>query len=287
MIEFLKIYRDYFDLGISTNAVLLLSFISTRMAISELSYKGEKYIFLVGDNDPREYFKYWSKNTYRRALDELKDSGIIRYDYIQGSRNKKAAFIQSTQISDILKNGYSKYPNFRHCNTQKSDISLNNKRSSKRNSKRSNTNTSVLSNTNSIDGMAYKNVNSIIPSYEDVKKFSIENNLNFSIQDFIDYYEQRNWSINGEPIKSWKALAHSWSDKQFVRDSRLFGDDSYYFVMSLPEELQQAIYDDQCRNAKGWIRYETKKLVDEYLENQHRVTAIVEYSQKVGGINEN
>lgn len=286
MSEFLKIYRDYFDLGISNNAILLFSFIEGRVSISEFEYEKEPYIFFVGVNNPKDFFG-WSRNTFRRALDELKDNGLISLKYISGSKNKKAVFINNTQKSDILKSGTHKYPKVRHIDTQKSDIPLNNNRLSNRLTKKINsTNTSVLSNTNSIDGMAYKNVNSRIPSYEDVKKFSIENNLNFSIQDFIDYYEQRNWSINGEPIKSWKALAHSWSDKQFVRDSRLFGDDSYYFVMSLPEELQQAIYDDQCRNAKGWIRNETKKLVDEYLENQHRVTAIVEYSQKVGGINE-
>lgn len=263
MIEFLKVYRDYFDLGISTNAVLLFSFISTRMAISELFHNGEKYIFLVGDNDPREFFKYWSKNTYRRALDELKNSGIIRYDYIQGSRNKKAAFIQSTQISDILKNEHSKYPKSRHCNTQISDIPFNNKRSSKRNSKRS-TNISDLSNTNSIDGKA-EAIQKSIPSYDDLLKYSSENNLNFSIQDFIDYYEEKNWLINGKPIKSWKALANSWANKQFVRDSRLFGENSYSFYLSLSPELQKQVDADQASNTRGWIRYETQKAIDEFM----------------------
>lgn len=285
MSEFIKVYDDYFNLNISNNAVLLLSFITYRMAVSEYKEDGDPYILLTKDNDPCRFFG-WSKHIYRRALKELLDSKIVTSKYLSGTGNKKAIFVDNMQICILCKNAQYNYANLHNYNTQNCIIPFNNKRNSKRNTKRSNTNTSVLSNTNSIDGMAYKNVNSRIPSYEDVKNFSIENNLNFSIQDFIDYYEQRNWSINGEPIKSWKALAHSWSDKQFVRDSRLFGDDSYYFVMSLPEELQQAIYDDQCRNAKGWIRYETKKLVDEYLENQHRVTAIVEYSQKVGGINE-
>ena len=264
MSEFLKVYQEYYELGLSANAIHLLSFIATRTAVSDFSMNGEKYIYLLGANDPRKFFESWSKNTYRRALDELKNSGIIRYEYIKGSKNKKVAFLQSTQISDILKNGTHKYPKVRHYNTQISDISFNNKRLSKRITEKINTNISDLSNTNSIDGKA-EVIQKSIPSYDDLLKYSSENNLNFSIQDFIDYYSEKNWLINGKPIKSWKALANSWANKQFVRDSRLFGENSYSFYLSLSPELQKQVDADQASNTRGWIRYETQKAIDEFM----------------------
>lgn len=262
MSEFIKVYADYFNLGISNNAVFLLSFITYRMAISEYKDAGEPYILLTKDNDPCKFFQ-WSKYIYRRALKELLDSRILNSRYISGTGNKKAVFVDNKQICILSKNAQDKCAKMRNYNEQICVIPFNNKRNTKRNSKR-NTNISDLSNTNSIDGKA-EAIQKSIPSYDDLLKYSSENNLNFSIQDFLDYYTEKNWLINGKPIKSWKALANSWANKQFVRDSRLFGENSYSFYLSLSPELQKQVDADQESNTRGWIRYETQKAIDEFM----------------------
>ena len=52
------------------------------------------------------------------------------------------------------------------------------------------------------------------PSWTEVYEFFFEKRISsFSAEDFIRQNEERDWKIDGEPIKNWKALAVSW-DKQ-------------------------------------------------------------------------
>lgn len=52
------------------------------------------------------------------------------------------------------------------------------------------------------------------PSWTEVYEFFFEKRISsFSAEDFIKQNEERDWKIDGEPIKNWKALAVSW-DKQ-------------------------------------------------------------------------
>ena len=52
------------------------------------------------------------------------------------------------------------------------------------------------------------------PSWTEVYEFFFEKRISsFSAEDFIKQNEDRDWKIDGEPIKNWKALAVSW-DKQ-------------------------------------------------------------------------
>lgn len=263
MSEFIKVYADYFNLGISNNAILLLSFITGRISISEYEHSGQKYIIFKGENDPCKFFS-WNKWTYKRALKELTDLKIVTTEYLAGTGNKKAIFADMEQICILYKNAPHNVAKMRQHKEQICTIPFNNNRYSNRSSNRYSTNISDLSNTNSIDGKTEATQKSI-PSYDDLLKYSSENNLNFSIQDFLDYYSEKNWLINGKPIKSWKALANSWANKQFVRDSRLFGENSYSFYLSLSPELQKQVDADQASNTRGWIRFETQKAIDEFM----------------------
>lgn len=54
--------------------------------------------------------------------------------------------------------------------------------------------------------------------------------LEHEAQQFLTWYEDREWKIDGEPIKSWESVWKSWVSrwkprKSFLQDSREIGDD--------------------------------------------------------------
>lgn len=52
------------------------------------------------------------------------------------------------------------------------------------------------------------------PSREAVLLFCRENNFTFSPERFYDCYQETGWTIDGEPIRSWKKLAFAWQQKE-------------------------------------------------------------------------
>lgn len=55
---------------------------------------------------------------------------------------------------------------------------------------------------------------SVCPTLEEVRAFCDEARVNVNPQKFFDYYDSRGWSINGRPIRDFKALLRSWSEHE-------------------------------------------------------------------------
>ena len=49
------------------------------------------------------------------------------------------------------------------------------------------------------------------PTAGDVSAFCEANGLQVNAQRFVDYYEAVGWELNGQPIKSWRALCRRWN----------------------------------------------------------------------------
>lgn len=49
-----------------------------------------------------------------------------------------------------------------------------------------------------------------IPTIDEVKAFCKENNISIDVECFYNYYASRGWQLNGQPVKSWQALAKCW-----------------------------------------------------------------------------
>jgi len=54
-----------------------------------------------------------------------------------------------------------------------------------------------------------------LPSVEDVLRFAAENGIpHFPAESFVAFYEAKGWTINGEPIHNWQALAKTWAARE-------------------------------------------------------------------------
>ena len=51
----------------------------------------------------------------------------------------------------------------------------------------------------------------IAPSFEDLKSFCLENNLDLNYNDFLNYYDSNGWMVGKNKMKDWKATARRWS----------------------------------------------------------------------------
>lgn len=54
----------------------------------------------------------------------------------------------------------------------------------------------------------------IPPTLQEVEEYITENNLNVNATDFFLFHEQRNWEVEGRPIKDLAALLRKWSDNE-------------------------------------------------------------------------
>ena len=53
-----------------------------------------------------------------------------------------------------------------------------------------------------------------LPSFLEVKDYCSERGFTFDPQRFFEYYNARNWTINGDPVKDWKSLAAVWQSRE-------------------------------------------------------------------------
>lgn len=58
------------------------------------------------------------------------------------------------------------------------------------------------------------NTKASTPTMEEIVDYFEEKGLTISAERFFNYNEKRNWKVDGEPIKDWKALAESWQRTQ-------------------------------------------------------------------------
>lgn len=59
-----------------------------------------------------------------------------------------------------------------------------------------------------------------IPTIDEVTKYCADCGYTFSASDFFETYSKKKWTIRGEPIQDWKAVAAAWEkkEKMFRRD---------------------------------------------------------------------
>lgn len=51
----------------------------------------------------------------------------------------------------------------------------------------------------------------IAPTFEELKSFCTENNLELNYNDFLNYYDSNGWMVGKNKMKDWKAAARRWS----------------------------------------------------------------------------
>lgn len=59
------------------------------------------------------------------------------------------------------------------------------------------------------------------PAREEVEKFIYEHCTHIKDMGFFEYYEKRGWTIEGEPVRDWRALAVKWDDNMASEVDRL------------------------------------------------------------------
>jgi predicted phage replisome organizer len=67
----------------------------------------------------------------------------------------------------------------------------------------------------------------IPPSIEEVKAYCIERNNNIDAEQFVDFYESKNWMVGKNKMKDWKACVRTWEKRESSkpnRESNQFGD---------------------------------------------------------------
>ena len=52
------------------------------------------------------------------------------------------------------------------------------------------------------------------PTADQVSEYAKSEGLSLNPDDFVDYYQARDWIINNQPVKDWRALARRWSRKE-------------------------------------------------------------------------
>lgn len=60
------------------------------------------------------------------------------------------------------------------------------------------------------------------PTADEVREYAKAEGLSLDPDHFVDYYQNKDWMINGERIKDWRYLVRSWSrkEKEFSKGSR-------------------------------------------------------------------
>lgn len=55
------------------------------------------------------------------------------------------------------------------------------------------------------------------PDRHQVWEYAEELNSNVDPDKFFDYYDEKHWTIRGEPINDWKAVFRRWNETEFRR----------------------------------------------------------------------
>lgn len=59
--------------------------------------------------------------------------------------------------------------------------------------------------------------NALPPSLEDVREYCQDRQNGIDAELFFDYYESNGWTVNGNPIRSWKAVMRMWERRDQER----------------------------------------------------------------------
>jgi hypothetical protein len=65
----------------------------------------------------------------------------------------------------------------------------------------------------------------IIPTFNDVLEYCMQNNLDVDGVKFINFYESKGWMVGKNKMKDWKAAIRTWvKPKQEIQQQRIIID---------------------------------------------------------------
>lgn len=63
-----------------------------------------------------------------------------------------------------------------------------------------------------------------VPTMKEVEAFVQKENLEVDAVRFVKYYDEIGWTIDGEPIKSWRSVCRKWSENEKANPSSAASD---------------------------------------------------------------
>lgn len=194
-----------------------------------------------------ELFPYATGNQIRRALEKLKDCGLIK----TGNYNKSA--YDRTLWYALTEKAFSIFKN------EKIDLAEN-KNGNDENAKPIPYNKNIykthIENKYSKGEIAKRFTP---PTLEEVKTYCLERKNNVDCEQFVDFYESKGWVVGKNKMKDWKAAIRTWErrdeknkatavveNKNETQNSRWVFEKWEQYLGFLPEKTTANI--DACEN---------------------------------------
>lgn len=146
-------------------------------------------------------------------LTELINEGVLKIDgdYLICERMVRDFEISEKRaISGRAGGNSNKNKNFAYANNEaknKATLKANKETNTKANTENESENENE--NENVIKGAA-KNKRFIPPDYTKVYEYCLERNNGISAQEFVDFYQSKDWMIGKNKMKDWKAAIRTW-----------------------------------------------------------------------------
>ena len=86
------------------------------------------------------------------------------------------------------------------------------------------------------------------PSYEDVKRYCMENGFTVDPDKFVKHYSQKGWRTGSDPVRDWKALLRSWQSTQ--RQGNTYGGSGHNTGSGI--KSRTASYDPYSQGASAY-----------------------------------
>lgn len=227
--------------AISIKAKLLFSIVSSKIIYSQFEDEIGHYYFL----SPEERNKIGALvdckgSSIGRLFKELRENHLITtYQHGNGVRMYLLCEVNYMDGS----NRSLKYERAGRSNT--SDPS---NYKTKLYNKKDNSNTNIVS----------------IPNFSDILSYYKEKGYTTNPLSFFNYYNSREWIIDGHPVRSWKKLADKWQDTEHTPLPSVFYTIDVNEIMNrLPAEIRELIASEQ-EMLGGDVRTSTLRTLMKY-----------------------
>ena len=106
------------------------------------------------------------------------------------------------------------------------------------------------------------------PDFDEISAYFKSQGFTDTSHEFYKYYSDRNWMIEDKPIRSWKRLAHSWNQNQFVDLPPEFNDvkTARIAYSKLPNYILDRVDSDQERSGCSMVTVNTLNLILNFLK---------------------
>ena len=163
-------------------------------------------------------FEYASKGQIERALNHLKDEGLI----IVGNYNT-AAFDRTVWYA-LTEKGENTFP--------KREMHFSNSGNAFPENEKPipdiNTDINIIKERNNINVISKEKATEepkkkegfVKPTLEEVQAYINEQRFIVNAETFIDYYESNGWKVGKNPMKDWKAAVRTWEQKEKEKRNR-------------------------------------------------------------------